>query len=168
MMVSVPDVDWSMTLVDLLNTTPVIDGVAHDLLGSDADAHAWLAGHGADGTEDPQRVRCLRDDLQAVVRGQADAAVLDAHLGGYVRRPRVDATGVHWVMQPDPDWIARIMLVWGDVQQRNPGRLRPCGNPDCRLFLLDRTRAGTARWCSMSVCGNRMKARRHYSRTTGR
>jgi predicted RNA-binding Zn ribbon-like protein len=34
------------------------------------------------------------------------------------------------------------------------------------LFLLDRTRAGTARWCSMSVCGNRMKARRHYGRTT--
>ncbi|WP_199539016.1 CGNR zinc finger domain-containing protein [Desertihabitans brevis] len=29
---------------------------------------------------------------------------------------------------------------------------------------MDRTRAGTARWCSMAVCGNQMKARRHHSR----
>ncbi|MEU1163642.1 CGNR zinc finger domain-containing protein [Streptomyces sp. NPDC005921] len=46
-----------------------------------------------------------------------------------------------------------------------PGRLRPCANPECRLFLLDRSKGNSARWCSMAVCGNRMKARRHYRRT---
>ncbi|MEV6129094.1 CGNR zinc finger domain-containing protein [Streptomyces violaceusniger] len=45
-----------------------------------------------------------------------------------------------------------------------PGRLRPCENPACRLFLLDRSRANTARWCSMKTCGNRLKARRHQAR----
>ena len=34
----------------------------------------------------------------------------------------------------------------------------------CALFLLDRSKPNTARWCSMAVCGNRMKARRHYER----
>jgi predicted RNA-binding Zn ribbon-like protein len=32
------------------------------------------------------------------------------------------------------------------------------------MFLIDHSKAGTARWCSMAVCGNRMKARRHYQR----
>jgi predicted RNA-binding Zn ribbon-like protein len=59
------------------------------------------------------------------------------------------------------------VLAWGEVERDLPGRLRPCANDECRLFLIDRSRAGTARWCSMSGCGNRMKARRHYSRAKG-
>jgi predicted RNA-binding Zn ribbon-like protein len=31
--------------------------------------------------------------------------------------------------------------------------------------LIDHSKATSARWCSMAVCGNRMKARRHYQRT---
>jgi predicted RNA-binding Zn ribbon-like protein len=48
-----------------------------------------------------------------------------------------------------------------------PGRLRACANPDCRRFLIDRSNANKARWCSMAVCGNRMKARLHYQRVRG-
>jgi predicted RNA-binding Zn ribbon-like protein len=33
------------------------------------------------------------------------------------------------------------------------------------LFLIDHSKASSARWCSMAACGNRMKARRHYQRT---
>jgi predicted RNA-binding Zn ribbon-like protein len=36
-----------------------------------------------------------------------------------------------------------------------------CANDQCHLFLIDRSNAGTARWCSTAICGNRMKARRH-------
>jgi len=42
--------------------------------------------------------------------------------------------------------------------------LRPCANDECRLFLIDHSKANAARWCSMAVCGNRLKARRHYQR----
>jgi predicted RNA-binding Zn ribbon-like protein len=48
---------------------------------------------------------------------------------------------------------------------QSPGRLPPCANEECRLFLIDRSKANAARWCSMAVCGNRMKARRHYQRS---
>ena len=41
---------------------------------------------------------------------------------------------------------------------------RADSNDECRLFPLDRSKANAARWCSMAVCGNRMKARRHYQR----
>ncbi|GAA2698041.1 CGNR zinc finger domain-containing protein [Actinoplanes palleronii] len=37
-------------------------------------------------------------------------------------------------------------------------------NPECRLFLIDHSKPNSARWCSMAVCGNRVKARRHYDR----
>jgi predicted RNA-binding Zn ribbon-like protein len=33
------------------------------------------------------------------------------------------------------------------------------------MFLIDRSKPNTARWCSMAICGNRMKARRYYQRT---
>jgi predicted RNA-binding Zn ribbon-like protein len=32
-----------------------------------------------------------------------------------------------------------------------------CGNPECGLFFLDRTRNHRRRWCSMGICGNRRK-----------
>jgi len=43
-------------------------------------------------------------------------------------------------------------------------RIRECDAGDCNWLFLDRSRAGTRRWCSMSSCGNRAKARRFYSR----
>ncbi|WHM35467.1 CGNR zinc finger domain-containing protein [Streptomyces sp. BPTC-684] len=44
-------------------------------------------------------------------------------------------------------------------------RVRRCAGPGCGWFFLDRTRAGTRRWCSSGDCGNRDRARRHYART---
>ncbi len=58
-----------------------------------------------------------------------------------------------------------VVLAWATAEEQLPGRLRPCANDECQLFLLDRSRANRARWCSMAVCGNREKARRHYERT---
>jgi predicted RNA-binding Zn ribbon-like protein len=42
--------------------------------------------------------------------------------------------------------------------------VRECNAEDCNWLFLDRSRSGTRRWCSMSSCGNRAKARRHYRR----
>jgi predicted RNA-binding Zn ribbon-like protein len=64
----------------------------------------------------------------------------------------------------DEALAVRAMLTWDRLRKTAPGRLRPCANEDCSLFLLDRSQANAARWCSMAVCGNRMKARRHYQR----
>lgn len=156
--------DWSEVLLDLLNTTPVVDGVATDVLVDDVAARRWLVVRdGAD--EDPVSVRELRDDLQAVVRGQLPAEVLNQYLTDVRQQPRVHAEGLHWDIGTSADWCARVVLAWGRLQNERPGRLRPCANAECQLFLIDRSRGGTGRWCSMSECGNRMKARRHYSRT---
>ena len=159
MMVSMSStVDWQVALLDLLNTMPVIDGQTVDKLDG-----RWLRAHGA--PKDVDAVRAVRDDLQRVVRIEADPSVLGRYLTDVRQMPDIGPDGVAWSLEAD--WPARIVLAWGEVERDMPGRLRPCANEDCRLFLLDRSRAGTARWCSMSGCGNRMKARRHYSRTRG-
>ena len=155
--------DWQAVLLDLLNTTPVIDGKAVDQLADMAAARTWLRAHSAGRGEDVDAVRTLRDDLQRVVRMDADASVLRRYLSEVHQVPDIGPDGVDWSL--DADWPARVVLAWGELERDMPGRLRPCANDECRLFLIDRSRAGTARWCSMSGCGNRMKARRHYSRT---
>ena len=157
MMVSMAAIaDWQTVLLDLLNTTPVIDGQMVDQLDG-----RWLRAHG--GPKDVDDARAVRDDLQRVVRMEADASVLRRYLSDTRKVPDIGADGVAWSLEAD--WQARVVLAWGELEREMPGRLRPCANDDCRLFLIDRSRAGTARWCSMSGCGNRMKARRHYSRT---
>jgi len=42
--------------------------------------------------------------------------------------------------------------------------LRICAAEDCAWLFLDRTKNQRRRWCDMKVCGNRVKARRHYER----
>jgi predicted RNA-binding Zn ribbon-like protein len=54
---------------------------------------------------------------------------------------------------------AADLLTAGEV-----GRVRACADADCRWLFLDRSRNRSRRWCSMSDCGNRAKARRHYRR----
>lgn len=157
-------------LLGVLNSTPVIDGVPTDSLGDEARARAWLAEAGGTGTDaELGHVLEARDLLQAVVRGQRPADVLAAVLSGAARVPEVRDGQVAWALHAprDRDLAIRLVLAWDAVAKAAPGRLRPCANEECRLFLIDRTKAGTARWCSMATCGNRMKARRHYQRAAG-
>lgn len=45
------------------------------------------------------------------------------------------------------------------------GRIRECASADCTWLFIDDSRNRSRRWCDMSTCGNRMKARRHYQRS---
>jgi predicted RNA-binding Zn ribbon-like protein len=42
-------------------------------------------------------------------------------------------------------------------------RLKICGN--CGWLFIDRSRNRSRMWCDMAVCGNRVKASRHYHRS---
>jgi predicted RNA-binding Zn ribbon-like protein len=42
--------------------------------------------------------------------------------------------------------------------------VRECSAETCAWLFLDESRNHSRRWCDMSVCGNRQKARRHYER----
>jgi len=42
--------------------------------------------------------------------------------------------------------------------------IRECASETCSWLFVDRSRTRRRRWCDMSTCGNRAKARRHYER----
>ena len=44
-------------------------------------------------------------------------------------------------------------------------RIRVCASATCSARFYDRSPAGRRRWCSMALCGNEAKARRHRARS---
>ncbi|WP_460754907.1 CGNR zinc finger domain-containing protein [Myceligenerans cantabricum] len=152
-------------LLDLLNSTPVVDGAQQDDL-----TPAWLRARGGTGSGAELRAtREARDVLQALVREEAPLDALAPLLEGVRRRPVVTDEGIGWTVEVSDARRAavRAVLAWDAVRRGSPGRLRPCANDECARFLIDHSKPNRARWCSMAVCGNRMKARRHYERTRG-
>ncbi len=58
---------------------------------------------------------------------------------------------------------ATELLTSHDLKQ-----VRECEASDCYWLFLDNSRNRSRRWCSMTSCGNREKARRHYHRQHSR
>ena len=154
-------------LLDLLNTTPVVDGVPHDEFDDPTTAAAWLSSHDVVLTAAQlNELIEVRTALQAVVRGEADPQMLQPFLRGISLSPNAAHDGISWELttRQTSEAAARVILAWDALRISSPGRLRPCANTECQMFLIDRSKPNTARWCSMAICGNRMKARRHYQR----
>ena len=101
-----------------------------------------------------------------MLRGEQSPDVLASVLQDVTYVPAMTEGQVAWTLRAPPEGAlaVRAVLAWDALARHSPGRLRPCANDECRLFLIDRSKANAARWCSMAVCGNRMKARRHYQR----
>jgi predicted RNA-binding Zn ribbon-like protein len=159
--------DDEVFLLELLNTTPVVDGEPRDDLGQAKAAKAWMRGHGIAPTDvELSALLEARSDLQAVVRGEKTPSVLQRFIDHAALQPTASRDGIDWrlTLGNGPVGAVRAVLAWDALRVSSPGRLRPCANPECRLFLIDRSKPNSARWCSMSICGNRMKARRHYRR----
>jgi predicted RNA-binding Zn ribbon-like protein len=157
-------------LLDVLNSTPMIDAIEHDEMGTEEAGRSWLRAHGHPGTAlEWEHLRAARVALQAVVRGQRAPRSLAALLQDVSYRASTDGDEVCWVLDVPPERSAavRAVLAWDALRRARPGRLRPCENPECALFFVDHSKPNKARWCSMAACGNRMKARRHYERTRG-
>ncbi|MEU0965348.1 CGNR zinc finger domain-containing protein [Streptomyces sp. NPDC005917] len=155
-------------LLELLNSTPVVNGTVQDQLADAEAARSWQRAHGGSGGKEERRFLVqARDLLQDVVTGTRPATSLAPLLADVTSRPQLSSTGVAWELDvPAQRRLAvTAVLAWSALQDTMPGRLRPCANPECRLFLVDRSKTNKARWCSMAVCGNRMKARRHHQRT---
>ena len=50
------------------------------------------------------------------------------------------------------------------TDEREISRVKMCPGSGCGWMFLDESANGRRQWCSMEMCGNREKARRHYAR----
>lgn len=154
-------------LIAVLNSAPVVEGLPTEQLDSAGGGELVSRFGGSGMRTELLHLRQVRNALQGMIRGEGDAAErLAATIDKTVLLPEVTHEGIHWVLDApaDKQLAARVVLAWSRVMQELPGRLRACANTECNLFLIDHSRPGTAKWCSMSTCGNRMKVRAHARR----
>lgn len=71
----------------------------------------------------------------------------------------------HWAAAPVPNLLVPLAEAASDLLcQADFALIKKCGNPACILYFYDTTKNHTRTWCSMQVCGNRMKVAAHYQR----
>lgn len=78
---------------------------------------------------------------------------------GFYRMWREDVLPLDRPLWPVLDAAAGLLISPGVLN-----RLRHCDGQRCDWLFIDNSRNHSRRWCSMSGCGNRAKARRSYAR----
>jgi len=101
----------------------------------------------------------------------ADLALIgDAAASGAARSRLVyDKDGVGWSLPSDAEELERPL--WDIARSAadlltsgEHDRIKQCASTTCEWVFLDRSRNRSRRWCDMSDCGNRAKARRFHAK----
>ena len=145
------------------------DDAVIDRLGS------WWRAQPAQGAEVFSEAIGLREVMYRVLSGEpasADLGRINDALRATPQRKRLerDGDGYAWqteeAMPSTTTLLAPVLWSAGDLLTRpEVRRVRQCANDRCRWLFLDDSKNASRRWCSMSMCGNRAKAHRHYLRT---
>ena len=121
----------------------------------------------------------LRESIWAVFSALASgesprdsdlALIGDAAAAGAARSRLVyDKDGVGWSLPSDSDELERPL--WDIARSaadlltsEDHDRIKECASTTCEWVFLDRSRNRSRRWCDMSDCGNRAKARRFHAK----
>ena len=157
-----------------------------ETLKAPEDLVAWTAGSGGQRLARPppprefERALELREMLHRLFDAEAagkspaarDLEMLNRALAAAPARTalRRERGGYGWDVDLKPATALALLapVLWsaGDLLAgQRLDRVRRCANPECGWLFLDDSRAGKRRWCSMSACGNRAKARRHYHKS---
>ncbi len=159
--------DLTATMASRLKAEP------KDLLATPKDLSQWLvaAGLAAKLLEASQAdltaARDLREALyrlaRACVLGKplavADRALVNRWAAEPPCAPQLDTKGrMAWTgngVRATLSTVARDGVELFGSQQAF--RIRNCSREGCALLFVDTSRSGQRRWCSMSVCGNKVK-----------
>lgn len=151
-----------------------------ETLNAPADLAAWTKAAKAPGLKEFEQALALRESIYRLFDAQAqgkqatprDLEALNQALAKAPARTtlRRGKDGYAWDVDTRLGSALALLapVLWsaGDLLAGPQlDRVRKCANPECGWLFLDDSRAGKRRWCSMSACGNRAKARRHYHKS---
>jgi predicted RNA-binding Zn ribbon-like protein len=125
------------------------------------------------------RAILVRESIYRILAAQAagrraqpsDLAILNETVGEALGHLQLvaEANGFAWRWPADSEAASRIL--WAVARSAaelltsaHLSAVRVCAGAGCGWLFLDLSRNRTRRWCAMSDCGNREKARRHYQR----
>ena len=172
--------------LDFLNTRPIQNGEPQEFLSDFKALLRWFRAAGLvssrefaslqqwDSSSRAQRIleeiRGLREELRKEILSwgvsgklrRATIEKLNSLLAAYPMLARMAETdaGTHvdqyFEAQQPEDLFAPLAYAAAKLfAEAERTRVRKCGN--CVLHFLDTSKKGTRRWCSMQLCGNRLK-----------
>jgi len=171
-----PTHDHLRSYADIVRFTEMADGL-------DAQTAQRLARRAQ---QDPRRAAAvyelgiaLREAIWSVFSALASGEVPrevdlgligDAAAAGRARERLVyDRNGVGWSLPADGDALERplweVACSAADLlTSPELDRVKECASTTCEWVFLDRSKNRSRRWCDMSDCGNRAKARRFHAK----
>jgi len=164
--------------LDFINTKYGVGDARRELFDSDARVLDWLERAGLTSTSEAKGSRGALLDAALALRESA-GALIEKRKGGLVGNP----AGLNRLLALDSSYE---QLVWTKrqavrcerhrrvssvegllvpvahavavlVAEADFSLVRKCESSDCTLWFYDRTKSHRRRWCSMALCGNRMK-----------
>ena len=167
---------------ELHDISDLLQWAAEARLLSSAD-HRRLATHYEDNPRaaaaDLAKAIVDRDLLVSIFAGIANGRSVSSHLISELNSALAQAPGLLRVYKMsdriEKDWTSAndgLQKVFFAVlasaaellASDRLGRVRECSGDDCTWLFVDESRNRSRRWCDMTACGNRMKARRYYQR----
>jgi predicted RNA-binding Zn ribbon-like protein len=172
-----PPADGDLRLVqDFVNTLDREH--ANDLLDGPEGLAAWLEHRGFDAGDlrpgDLARAVGLREALRALLlANNGGSPAPDAHgtLDAAARRAGLAPAFAEAALVPAAGGLdgtlGRVLAVaFAAMLDGRWQRLKACPRDVCGWVFLDRSHANRGTWCSMRICGNRVKAGAYYRRRT--
>jgi predicted RNA-binding Zn ribbon-like protein len=158
--------------VDLVNTRWHSAGGDRDLFATAEGFDEWLRQHDFTAPADEKARRVLlstRDTLQRAFTGEVGAEdEVNAILArAFIVRSIHDGRVREQPMFAQEEWRTAWLIAddYARLRQAGEQSIRQCDGTSCILYFYDPSLR--RRWCSMARCGNRAKARRHYTRRNG-
>jgi predicted RNA-binding Zn ribbon-like protein len=167
---------------EFVNTNDLESG--RDEVGSPDLLHAWLVDHGMlRGEEritaaDQRRAVEVREAIRALLLANNDGAPVDDAVEVLNRSARETHLGVRFLQDGGAQLqagvsgaggaIGRLLaIVFASMADGTWPRLKACRKDTCQWAFYDHSKNRSGAWCSMAVCGNRVKTRVYRQRHRG-
>jgi len=180
--------------LDFLNTRPLLGERPEELLSDVDALVRWLVASdlltpqngkalAKQWRDTPQAAVFLRELLKfrerfraVVIRQEAGLSVSDAFIAELNsllkqhpslitlrrKREKLDLGAAFEPKEPNDVWAPIAIAVGELLADVLPGRLRKC--EACIVHFLDTSKRGSRRWCSMNICGNKVKVAAYQQR----
>ncbi|MCI0351438.1 MAG: CGNR zinc finger domain-containing protein [Acidobacteriales bacterium] len=168
--------------IDFINTEIVQEGKPVDLIENAQDYLEWLVAAGielrasASGRNAARKGLQLAKALRAKLRHGFEQlarrapipepviTTVNACLDRAGRAGELRIRGAkfklrpYWKVVKAAEYVTPVAWAFAEfLAKADLDRVRKCKNPECILFFYDTSKSGTRTWCSLDICGNKMR-----------
>jgi predicted RNA-binding Zn ribbon-like protein len=165
-------------LQDFVNTNDIEGGA--DAIDTPERLRDWLVGRGLTSRaeringDQVRRTLHVREGLRALARANNGEPLDGDKVADFNRAadaiPVVVGMDAHdWSLRPAAAGVDGFLgtilaMAARSMADGNWSRIKACRNDACRWLFYDHSRNRSGTWCTMAICGSRMKSRAYRSR----